>query len=53
MDVIVSTGVIGRNFGVQLALFIICHHYDPFYTGCLWFCCIPTISMILTILGYK
>jgi hypothetical protein len=29
------------------------HHYDPFRTGWLWFRCIPTISMILSILSYK
>jgi hypothetical protein len=53
MDVIASTGVIERHCGAQLALFIIFHHYEPFCTCWLWFRCIPTISMILTILGYK
>jgi hypothetical protein len=53
MDVIVSTRVIERHCGVQLALLIIFHHYEPFHTGWLWFHCIPTISMILTILRYK
>jgi hypothetical protein len=53
MDVIASTGVIERHCGVQLALLIIFHHYEPFRTGWLWFRCIPTISMILTILSYK
>jgi hypothetical protein len=53
MDVIASTGVIERHCGVHLALLIIFHHYEPFRTGWLWFRCIPTISMILTILGYK
>jgi hypothetical protein len=53
MDVIVSTGVIQRHCGVQLALLIIFHHYEAFRTGWLWFRCIPTISMILTILSYK
>jgi hypothetical protein len=53
MDVIASTGVIERHCGVQLALLIIFHHYEPFCIGWLWFRCIPTISMILTILGYK
>jgi len=53
MDVITSTGVFGRRCRVHLALFIIFHHYDPFHTGCLWFRCIPMISMILTILSYK
>jgi hypothetical protein len=53
MDVIESTGVIERHCGVQHALFIIFHHYEPFRTGWLWFRYIPTISMILTILGYK
>jgi hypothetical protein len=48
-----STGVFERHCGVQLALMIIFHHYDPFRTGWLWFRCIPTISMILTILSYK
>jgi hypothetical protein len=49
----VSTRVIKRYFQVQLAFLIIFHHYDPFRTSWLWFCCIPTISMILTILSYK
>jgi hypothetical protein len=53
MDVIVSTRVIERHCGVQLALFTTFHHYEPFRTGWLWFRCIPMISMILTILGYK
>jgi hypothetical protein len=53
MEVIASTGVIGRHCGVQFALLIIFHHYEPFHTGWLWFRCIPTISMILTILSYK
>jgi hypothetical protein len=53
MDVIASTGVIERHCGVQLALLIIFHHYEPFRTGWLWFRCIPTISMILTVLRYK
>jgi hypothetical protein len=53
MDVIVSTRVIERHCGVQVAFLIIFHHYEPFRTGWLWFRCIPTISMILTILSYK
>jgi hypothetical protein len=53
MDVIASTRVIERHCGVHLALLIIFHHYEPFHTGWLWFCCIPTISIILTILSYK
>jgi hypothetical protein len=53
MGVIVSTGVVARHCGVQLALLIIFHHYEPFRTGWLWFHCISTISMILTILSYK
>jgi hypothetical protein len=48
-----STGVFERHCGVQLALMIIFHHYEPFCIGWLWFRCIPTISMILTILSYK
>jgi hypothetical protein len=51
MDVIASTGVIERHCGVHLAFLIIFHHYEPFRTGWLWFRCIPTISMILTILA--
>ena len=53
MDVIASTWVIERHCGVQLALLIIFRHYETFRTGWLWFHCIPTISMILTILSYK
>jgi hypothetical protein len=33
MNVIVSKKVIERHSGFQLALFIICHHYEPFRTG--------------------
>jgi hypothetical protein len=53
MDVIESIGVFERHCGVQLTLIIIFHHYEPFCTGWLWFHCISTISMILTILSYK
>jgi hypothetical protein len=53
MDFIASTRVFVRHCGVQLALIIIFHHYEPFCTGWRWFRCIPTISMILTILSYK
>jgi hypothetical protein len=53
MEVIESIGVFERHSGVQLAFLIIFHHYEPFRTGWLWFHCIPTISMILTILSYK
>jgi hypothetical protein len=53
MEVIASTKVIKRYFGVRLASLIPFHHYDPFRTGWLWFRCIPTISMILRILSYK
>jgi hypothetical protein len=48
-----STWVFERHCGVHLALMIIFHHYEPFRTGWLWFRCILTISMILTILSYK
>jgi hypothetical protein len=53
MDVIASTGVFERHCGVHLALMITFHHYEPFRIGWLWFHCIPTISMIVTILSYK
>jgi hypothetical protein len=53
MDVIASTGIIERHFGVWLASLIPVHHYDPFRTGWPWFRCIPMISMILSILSYK
>jgi hypothetical protein len=45
--------MIERYFGVWLASLIPFHHYDPFRIGWLWFYCIPTISMILSILSYK
>ena len=48
-----STWVFEKHCGVQVALMIIFHHYDPFRIGWLWFRCIPTIFMILTILSYK
>ena len=53
MDVIVSTGVFERHCGVHIVSMIIFHHYEPFHTGWLWFHCILTISMILTLLNYK
>jgi hypothetical protein len=53
MDARVSTRLFERHCGVRLALMIIFHHYEPFHTGWIWFRCIPTISMILTILSYK
>jgi hypothetical protein len=53
MDVIASTRIIERHFGVWLASLIPFHHYDPFRTGWLWFRFIPTISMILSSLSYK
>jgi hypothetical protein len=53
MDSRASTGVFERHSGVHLALMIIFHRYEPFHTSWLWFRCIPTISMILTILSYK
>jgi hypothetical protein len=51
MDVIVSTVTIEGYFGVWLASLILFHHYDPFRIDCLWFRCIPAISMILSILS--
>jgi hypothetical protein len=53
MNAIASTGIIERHFWVQLASLIPFHRHDPFRTGWLWFRCIPTISMILSILSYK
>jgi hypothetical protein len=53
MDVIVSTRLIERHFGVHLASLIPSHHYETFCIGWLWFRCILTISMILSILSYK
>jgi hypothetical protein len=53
MDVIASTMTIEGYFGVRLASLILFHHYDPFCTDWLWFRCIPTISMILSILSYR
>jgi hypothetical protein len=53
LEIIASTGAIEGYFGVQLASLILFHHYDPFRTDWLWFRCIPTISMILSILSYR
>jgi hypothetical protein len=53
MEVIESTYIIERYFGVGLSSIIPFHHYDPFRTGWLWFRCIVNISMILSILSYK
>jgi hypothetical protein len=53
MEIIASTGAIEGYFGVRLASLILFHHYDPFRTDWLWFRCIPTISMILSILSYR
>jgi hypothetical protein len=51
MEVIATTGAIERFFGVWLASLILFHHHDPFRTALLWFCCIPTISVILSYFG--
>jgi hypothetical protein len=53
MDVIGSTWIIEKNFGVHLASLIPFHNYDPFHTGWICFRCIPMISMILSIFSYK
>jgi hypothetical protein len=53
MDVIASTMTIEGYFWVRITYLILFHHYDPFCTNWLWFHCIPTISMILSILIYK
>jgi hypothetical protein len=53
MDAIASKRVFERHCGVHLSFIIIFHHYESFRTGWIWFCCIPTISRILTILSYK
>jgi hypothetical protein len=53
MGVIASTGVIERHFLIRIASSTPFHHYDPFCTGWIWFHCIPTIFMILSILSYK
>jgi hypothetical protein len=45
--------MIERYFGVRLTSLIPFHHYDPLRTGWLWFRCITTISMSLSILSYK
>jgi hypothetical protein len=52
MEIIASKETIEGYFGVRLASLILFHHYDPFHTYWLWFRCIPTISMILSILSY-
>jgi hypothetical protein len=53
MEVIASTKIIERYFGVRLASLILFHHCDPFHRDWIWFRCIPTISMILSILSYR
>jgi hypothetical protein len=53
MDAIASTRVFEMHCGVDIEFMIIFHHYESFHTGCLSFCCILTISRILTILSYK
>jgi hypothetical protein len=53
MDVIASTGVIERHCGVHLALLILFHHDEPFRTDWLSFRGILTISMVLSIFGFK
>jgi hypothetical protein len=47
MGVTTSLGDIEGFNWVRLASFIIFHHQDPFHTTWIWFCCIPTISVIL------
>jgi hypothetical protein len=51
MGVIVSSRDIEGFYWARLASFIIFHHQDPFRTTCLWFCCILTISVILSYYG--
>jgi hypothetical protein len=53
MDARAIIGVFERHCGVHIAFKIIFHHYEPFRISWHWFHCIPTISMILTILSYK
>jgi hypothetical protein len=53
MGVRASKRVFERHCRVHISLTIIFHHYEPFRTDWLWFRCILTISMILTILSYK
>jgi hypothetical protein len=53
MEVVASTKIIERCFGVRLTSLILIHHYDPFRTDWLWFRCILTISMILSIWSYR
>jgi hypothetical protein len=53
VEIIASTGAIDKYFGVRIASLIPFHHYDPFHIDWLWLFCIPTISMILSILSYK
>jgi hypothetical protein len=53
LEIIASSGDVEGYFGVRLASLILFHHYDPFHTDRLWFCCIPTISTILSILSYR
>jgi hypothetical protein len=51
MEVIASTRAIEGSFGVRLASLILFYHHDPFRTAWLWFCCIPTIFVILSYFG--
>jgi hypothetical protein len=48
MGVTTSSGDIEGFYWARLASFIIFHHQDPFRTTWLWFCCISTISVILS-----
>jgi hypothetical protein len=51
MEVIASIGATERYFGVPLASLILFHHHDPFRIAWIWFCCILTISVILSYFG--
>jgi hypothetical protein len=51
MGVIESTGDIEGFYWARLAFLILFHHHDPFRTAWFWFCCIPTISVILSYFG--
>jgi hypothetical protein len=53
LEIIVSTRDVEGYFGVCLASLTLFHHYDPFHIDRLWFRCILTISMILSILSYR
>jgi hypothetical protein len=53
MRLTVSLGNLEGLYGAQASPFTIFHHQDHFCTVRSWFCGVPTISVILVIIGHN